>query len=61
MPRTAPIIHAMHCECHRCAPRADTRSDLLVAAILLAGGSIAMLIDAAGYTPAIAAALGMTL
>lgn len=59
MRRLTNQIHPMECDCPRCSPPVDDYRDYHLAAVLFAGGFIAMLIDVTGLTPAIAAALGM--
>lgn len=56
MARREISIHGLHCDCPACAPPAI---GWRWAALVAAGGTVAMLIDLAGLTPRLAALLGM--
>lgn len=56
MPRLADTIHALRCDCAVCAPPAI---GWRWAALVAAGGTIALVIDLAGLTPRLAALLDM--
>lgn len=62
MRRPTNQIHPMGCDCQPCTGRHPEPEAILPWAavwITLAGGTLALLLDATGCTPAIAAALGM--
>lgn len=52
-------LHPAWCRCDRCDPDRVLRRMWTGTGILAFGGSLAMLIDASGYTPALARLLGM--